>query len=347
MKIRSTLIGLIFTSIQLQAQIYESFNELRPGGVPQGWTSYGVEASPSAELGTPTGSGMRSDHAQLNNYLQTDTVKVLSPGKTLSIWYRDFNSSSPSTLTIQVTEVHTQITTTLAVIDIRNTNGTQWAKGTWTYPSTGEFVITFGMYAGPQWGNRVCIDGFESTASWSNPPDVLPLNFTSLNLESLEGKVHLFLTTADEENVHQLYAEHSTDGITFYPFAQVNANNKIQNSYTLTHFSPIQGLNYYRFYSIDQDGSLQFSNILVTEIDIQQMKAYPSLWTEGDLTISVPNNDGILTLSDLMGMTYWGISVEKGNGPISISRALLNPGVYLIRFTDVLGQSQSQKIIVE
>jgi hypothetical protein len=89
---------------------------------------------------------------------------------------------------------------------------------------------------------------------------LLPLNFLSFTARpGASQQVNLQWETGDETNVSHFVVERSTDGVSFTPIGQVDFGST--NSYAFTDNNAVEGNNYYRIESVDNDGYTQYSAI--------------------------------------------------------------------------------------
>ncbi len=90
-------------------------------------------------------------------------------------------------------------------------------------------------------------------------PVVLPIELIDFTGTDVNGNVHLSWTTATEINSDYFILTHSTDGIYFSEFENVDAaGNSIQPiDYEEIHREAQNGVNYYRLIGVDYDGSMK------------------------------------------------------------------------------------------
>jgi glucuronoarabinoxylan endo-1,4-beta-xylanase len=91
----------------------------------------------------------------------------------------------------------------------------------------------------------------------------LPVTIGSFTVKQVKKEVQLDWNTYSEVNNLGFDVERSVDGATFEKIGFVNGkgNSNVENSYTLTDYSPLKAMNYYRVKQIDKDGSFRYSPI--------------------------------------------------------------------------------------
>jgi len=85
----------------------------------------------------------------------------------------------------------------------------------------------------------------------------LPVAIASIRANKNNSGVSVYWSVFNEINVKQYEVERSTDGMSYVKVGTVAAINA--SNYTWFDVSPLNGNNYYRLKSVDNDGSLQFS----------------------------------------------------------------------------------------
>ena len=115
-------------------------------------------------------------------------------------------------------------------------------------------LIRFWNYGGGTGTFSICV---------MNIPTPLPLHLLSFSGHSA-GTEHLIAwQTADELNTSYFDVERSADGISFSLLTRIPASGTGNHSYSARDRQPLEGRNYYRLRSTDQDGKFTYSNIIV------------------------------------------------------------------------------------
>ncbi len=104
------------------------------------------------------------------------------------------------------------------------------------------------------------------TVQWAQ---ILPVKLISFSGRLNSTKVDLNWVTATELNTKQFEVERSANGQSYTKIATVAAKGNSSNvtSYDLVDPTPLQGLNYYRLKTVDNDGSFEYSNIVIIRIE--------------------------------------------------------------------------------
>lgn len=92
---------------------------------------------------------------------------------------------------------------------------------------------------------------------------LLPLNFISSSVSSINNGVSIVWETANENNVKDFTIERSDDGVQFTNSGIItDANNEASNNYRAYDYSLTTGNYYYRIRATDLDGKITFSKIM-------------------------------------------------------------------------------------
>lgn len=91
----------------------------------------------------------------------------------------------------------------------------------------------------------------------------LPTKLTNFGGQGIEKKVLLNWNTTGEENMSEYVVEKSADGTNFSTLAYVMARgNAGVNTYEMTDYHPVSGMNYYRLRMVTTDKSFTYSNVI-------------------------------------------------------------------------------------
>jgi Bacterial Ig domain/Secretion system C-terminal sorting domain len=103
------------------------------------------------------------------------------------------------------------------------------------------------------------------TISWSS---VLPIKLISFNGRLNGSEVDLNWITESEINTKHFEVERSGDGANFIKIGTVQAKGNSSNAanYDLTDYAPLSNINYYRLKIVNNDGSFEYSRIVVIRI---------------------------------------------------------------------------------
>lgn len=93
--------------------------------------------------------------------------------------------------------------------------------------------------------------------------EVLPVTLSAFNVTAESNNVLIKWMSSSEVNVAKYIVEHSDKSSVFKEIAAVGArNNNTVNEYSVRHYNPSNGINYYRLTSIDKDAKAQTFDIL-------------------------------------------------------------------------------------
>lgn len=177
----------------------------------------------------------------------------------------------------------------------------------------------------------------------------LPISLTSFTAKPIDKSILLNWATASEKNNQQFEVLKSADGKSFKAVTTVDGavNSDTEKAYAFTDENPYSGANYYQLKQTDLDGTSTFSNVIVANAKIDDIKisAYVS---NSSVTASVnsPNQtEGQLTLFDMNGRKLEDktLILNRGFNEIVFSRPL-TPGTYFINLVSA-GKSTSVKFI--
>jgi hypothetical protein len=183
----------------------------------------------------------------------------------------------------------------------------------------------------------------------SNP---LPVKLLSFNGNKIAKDANLFWQSASELNTNAYLLERSFDGNSFETIGKVKALNK-GAKYTFTDNGAFEHRNvaYYRLKMVDNDGSFEYSPIIVLQSNTRNTLAanvYPNPYTnETSLSFtSEVEQVATLTVSDIQGRTVWSNTINTQVGVNSMPLALenMNHGIYFIRL-EIAGDTYQSKLI--
>jgi hypothetical protein len=104
----------------------------------------------------------------------------------------------------------------------------------------------------------VISDTYKSPASCYIDYVVLPVTLAAPDARLLaNGNAEVFWETSSEANCKEFEVHHGTDNRTWKTIGTVagNGDSNILRNYTLKHLTPAYGLNYYRLWQVDFNGS--------------------------------------------------------------------------------------------
>lgn len=189
-----------------------------------------------------------------------------------------------------------------------------------------------------------------ATAQQSTETNTTQLNsikgrVTLANFEAIpNGKfIQISWNAMGEANMSNYEIQKSTNGSAFTSISTISAqNNQTNYKYNYIDAAPVNGINYYRIYSLDKAGRGNYSNILAVNTGFRQSKLVVlpnpvqggvlnlqlSNFESGKYNISLFSNAGQRVFARSMNFSE-GSSNEIINIPTSISR-----GMYFLQVSD-------------
>ena len=175
-----------------------------------------------------------------------------------------------------------------------------------------------------------CTEGGSSSFCTSG---TLPLEFLFFKGAPKQDKVLLNWATASELNVAYFIIEKSYDGMSFYEIGQVEGHGttKIKQDYSFSDEKPTLGRAYYRLTEGDYDNSQTHLKVISVDFTgVRIASVYPNPVTNGQLNIElnfVPDNEVMVSIVDLRGVTLSEFNLNKQNVPVSVQ---VSAGMYLL-----------------
>ena len=160
--------------------------------------------------------------------------------------------------------------------------------------------------------------------------------------------VDLNWTVVEQTNVKKYEVEFSKDAITFTKISETQATLNQREDYNLNHINPVNGINYYRIKTVDNNRTYVYSNIRRVEFSSKlDIKTYPNPATDY-LYISLPtaniNKPIAIVISNIIGKEILRIHKTKASQTEEIDLQNLIPGSYLLKIE--CGNDKINKIFV-
>jgi hypothetical protein len=181
---------------------------------------------------------------------------------------------------------------------------------------------------------------FENDFGYRN--NLLPVELSSFYGEEINRENHLYWVTLSELNNSHFEVLRSQDAIHFEKIGSVlgNGNATDVNHYHFIDHAPFVGGNYYQLKQVDFDGTPDFSNIILLNIEENAKLVTLNLWPNpAKERIQI---DGLSTLygqnvqvsiTDLFGKIVANSNIQISNNRIEINIDQLTAGYYIIDFT--------------
>ena len=191
---------------------------------------------------------------------------------------------------------------------------------------------------------------FGGSATISCEPLVLPVTLINFHGVAVDEVNVLSWSTETEINAAWFYLEHSTNGKDFTSIGKLKASgnsNQIIN-YSMTHFTPSFGNNYYRLLQEDADGKINYSEIIFVENLLSTtLHIFPNPTQDGSVQIEFNSAIGIKSLIQIInreGNIIHQMEVIASGTNTNQLIQLPSPGIYFIRVT-TQERSLTEKIV--
>jgi len=266
------------------------------------------------------------------------TVNVADNGKNLAItWQSNFLGIAPTR------NAHTSVptaNTALYHVEIVMADATQPAKLDFnTSLMKGQQFMLVGSNHEIPYGQSISL-----------PVKFIDFTATQANVHD----VQLTWKTTNEFNSDHFVIEKKKNNGTFAELTVVDAQGLTQgiNEYAYLDQSGMGNENYYRIKQVDVDGTFQYTNVVMVEIDgntNDRFVAFPSpATTEVTLkaTTAQLDADYNFTVSDVNGKTvYTGVMVQNGGNSFTINVSNYAAGTYYIRTVSPEGHTYMNRFI--
>lgn len=232
--------------------------------------------------------------------------------------------SGTATLTFQATPAEVGSITTL--------RAQRWNSSTsnWDQPLAGQ---TNGAYT-------VTVPGVTTFSPWTlsgnNMP--LPVELVVFSARGVGTRVELRWITATEKNNDYFTLQRSKDGHSFVDIGTVGAgpNGHTVQEYDYTDYDPLPGKSYYRLKQTDLDGTEEFLDIKMVQMDDLPIgvRAYPNPAGDGKLSVDFGDalkDDTLVTISDLVGKIIFRSVVPAGTRFYPVDLTSSPAGIYMMR----------------
>ncbi len=181
----------------------------------------------------------------------------------------------------------------------------------------------------------------------------LPVKAVELKATYVNGISKLNWKTIQETNCNRFEVERSTDGIHYKYLGQVAAkgNSNVNSFYDYNDMYPSTGNNYYRLKIVDNNGNMQYSNIVLLNVVIKEnsINVYPNPFVQklNIQVVSSSDEEVIVKVYDVTGKELMNKKqlVKKGINMITMDGLTsLSAGQYIVKVESLSGIS-SRKIM--
>ncbi|MFP5039900.1 beta strand repeat-containing protein [Parasediminibacterium sp. JCM 36343] len=182
----------------------------------------------------------------------------------------------------------------------------------------------------------------------------LPVTFTGLDGNIVNGKTVLNWGVANEANISSYVVEKSIDGFVNKGIATVKAAH--QQSYTAIDPSPDEGANYYRVKALGLDGSASYSNTIQVQFSGSnpQLSLYPTLIVANAFNLhfkNMPAGTYNIVVYNLLGQAVLSKTIQYAGGEatqaIDFGNSKVASGAYEVQVTNKGSNIKRMKVVVE
>ena len=192
-------------------------------------------------------------------------------------------------------------------------------------------------------GQTITFDDFRTNGTAALSP--LPVSFIGFDAKKTTAGAQLTWKIAGEENVNHYEVERSEDGRNFASIAEVSTSKKA--TYTYMDASALSTV-YYRIKNVDNDGKFKYSTIARIANDKSSIviKAFPQP-AVNQLTIQHPSvkSNASITISTADGRMVKALKPGAGTMQTFVDVSGLQKGMYIVRFNDGDGNTETMKVV--
>jgi hypothetical protein len=192
-------------------------------------------------------------------------------------------------------------------------------------------------------GQNITLDNFTSSAQLSSI--VLPVGFSGLDATTVNNSISLKWAVGTENNVTGYEIQKSIDGHEYSNIGFVNATGQSSYSFVDTRTSTTA---YYRIKSVDVNGRYTYSPIATVKEgkSMIQLKAFPSPFTKNvSVQHATAGAGSLITISSEDGRLIKSIAPIIGTQQTQIDLSTAKAGLYLIRFNNNNGTTETLKVV--
>jgi len=180
----------------------------------------------------------------------------------------------------------------------------------------------------------------------------LPLTLANFTGEFINGKNQLYIDVLQAVNIENISIEKSYDGIRFSELGALPSSSNWMGKHSYTDAQPFAGNNYYRLKIVNNDGSFDYSNIILLKNDAKRLVyIYPNP-VKDLLTINITSlNAGRYNclLYDISGKLLSSSvhQVAEGAQTIAVPFSRIASGVYVVKVIDENGNVITRKNVIK
>lgn len=204
--------------------------------------------------------------------------------------------------------------------------------------------------AGAGFATRVNYSTFSKFAIAKGPPVfILPIELVGFTGKKVSKSIVLNWETASEVNLSHYEIQKSGDAVSYNVLGTVNASVDGRGAaYQLIDENPVNGINYYKLFSVDKDGKRDFQKTISVNYLNDVKEDYIISYTDDKVLVSLKevSKQTEVGVYSLTGQLIKEFSYEElMNGVLILNNSDFTKGMYILR----VGQgftSSSDKIII-
>jgi len=192
--------------------------------------------------------------------------------------------------------------------------------------------------------DNACHEEIDDSFDDCFPVLVLPIELMHFNVVNQENRVFLEWTTASEINNDYFEVERSSDGNNFEVLGVVGGmgNSFSPVDYSIVDTQPKSGTNYYRLKQVDFDGSFEYSEVKVINLEREVFVSVFPNPTSDFITIQSTLECYAWQMIDLNGRL-----IRKGDSTLeTLDLSNVEDGMYFIQILDSESQINYQKKLI-
>ena len=200
--------------------------------------------------------------------------------------------------------------------------------------------------------NIYIADQFNYRVRKINLNNTVPIQFNSIKAFEYSTAVKIEWSVSNEVNVNKYEVEASIDGNNFYKVNSITANNNI--TYNCLHTNPNIGNNYYRIKSIQNDGKVQYSQIVNVKIGKAKnsFNVFPNPIQNNTIQLQLEGVDkGIynVVLYNQAGQQIFKNTINHAGGSASesLNTGKISKGIYQLIIEGLNVKTSTKTIVVE
>ncbi len=162
---------------------------------------------------------------------------------------------------------------------------------------------------------------------------LLPVTIETFFANSISNEVSINWKTSSEINTSKFIIQHSSDGISFTDIGNINATGNGANIYDFTDNNPVNGINYYRLKSVENDGRSSYSKVVsVTFGDKESFSIVPNPAKDfATISFSKSFDKASIAVYDMAGKQVIKQSLNASTSTYKLNTQSLKSGLYVIK----------------